>query len=77
MSPETAVLTVQMVRDMSHFETTVPEIEARNKKEVKTGTFSPPGVGGVLHDIYPLAAQQACPARQDCGLTRALLLAIR
>ncbi len=47
-----------------------------NKREVKTGSFSPPGVGGVLHD-NSLAAQQTCPARQDCGLTRVLHLAIR
>jgi len=26
------------------------ETGARNKKEVKTTSFSPPGVGGVLHD---------------------------
>ena len=26
------------------------EVDARNKKEVKTTSFSPPGVGGVLHD---------------------------
>ena len=38
--------------------------------------FSPPGVGGVLLD-NPLAAQQACPARQVCGLTRGLPFAIR
>ena len=43
------------------------------KREVKTTSFSPPGVGGVLLES-PLAAQQACPARQVCGLTRELLV---
>jgi len=36
---------------LSHFETDVGSNKAwKNKKEVKTGSFSPPGVGGVLHD---------------------------
>jgi hypothetical protein len=47
-----------------------------DKREVKTASFSPPGVGGVLHGNL-LAAQQACPARQVCGLTRGLLFAMR
>ena len=28
----------------------LPGKAAKNKKEVKTGSFSPPGVGGVLHN---------------------------
>jgi hypothetical protein len=36
---------------MFHFETVAsPGNTQKNKKEVKTGSFSPPGVGGVLHD---------------------------
>jgi len=58
---------------MSHFETAAGP---RNKKEVKTGSFSPPGVVGCCMTILSVA-QQACPARQVCGLTRALHLAIR
>ena len=57
-------------------QTAASPITNGNKKEVKTTTFSPPGVGGVLH-ANPLAAQQACPARQVCGLTRGLPFAIR
>jgi len=45
------------------------EAGARNKKEVKTASLSPPGVGGVLHD-NTLCGSAACPARQVCGLTR-------
>src|SRR5712664_4994109 len=41
----------------------------KNKKEVKTASLSPPGVGGVLHD-NTLCGSAACPARQVCGLTR-------
>jgi hypothetical protein len=34
-----------------HFETVCLQRQAsENKREVKTGSFSPPGVGGVLHD---------------------------
>jgi len=34
-----------------HFGTRRRFVKVRtNKKEVKTGSFSPPGVGGVLHD---------------------------
>src|SRR6266850_681944 len=34
-----------------HFGTRTRFVKVRvNKKEVKTGSFSPPGVGGVLHD---------------------------
>ena len=61
---------------MSHFETTAGPGRPRNKKEVKTGSFSPPGVVGCCMTILS-AAQQACPARQVCGLTRALRFAIR
>jgi hypothetical protein len=57
---------------MFHFETAHRHnSRPRNKKEVKTGTFSPPGVVGCCMTIL-LAAQQACPARQVCGLTRVL-----
>src|SRR5258708_259000 len=34
----------------AHFETAAIQQGSKNKKEVKTGSFSPPGVGGVLHD---------------------------
>src|SRR5215471_15725933 len=46
-----------------------PETEAvgrkhpgQNKKEVKTTTFSPPGVGGVLHDM-PLGGSAGLPCQ--------------
>src|SRR5215472_14274431 len=45
-----------------HSQKKAPE-ESPNKKEVKTTSFSPPGVGGVLH-AKPSVTQQACPARQ-------------
>src|SRR2546427_10948768 len=55
---------------MFHFETAAGISRSQqNKKEVKTGSFSPPGVVGCCMTI-PSAAQQACPARQVCGLTR-------
>src|SRR6266852_4770147 len=54
---------------MFHFETDAAQPAPKNKKEVKTGSFSPPGVVGCCMTI-PSAAQQARPARQVCGLTR-------
>jgi len=60
----------------SHFETAAIPEGSKNKKEVKTGSFSPPGVVGCCMTI-PSAVQQACPARQVRSLTRALHLAIR
>jgi len=54
---------------MFHFETADRPLRAWKQKEVKTGSFSPPGVVGCCMTI-PSAAQQACPARQVCGLTR-------
>jgi hypothetical protein len=45
-----------------HFGTTPAKVRA-NKKEVKTGSFSPPGVGGVLHDkILGSSAGLPCQA---------------
>ena len=54
---------------MFHFETDDRLFAARKKKEVKTTSFSPPGVVGCCLTTLS-AAQQACPARQVCGLTR-------
>src|SRR5947208_3240025 len=47
---------------MSHFETTAGPGRPRNKKEVKTGSFSPPGVVGCCMTILS-AAQQPCQRR--------------
>ena len=54
---------------MFHLESAYSRIPRENKKEVKTASFSPPGVVGCCLTTL-LAAQQACPARQVCGLTR-------
>src|ERR1700720_4755484 len=40
-----------------------------NKKEVKTGSFSPPGVGGVLHDkALKWHSRPALPGRSAASL---------
>jgi hypothetical protein len=48
---------------MFHFETAHRyNPRPQNKKEVKTNAFSPPGVGGVLHDI-PLGGSAGLPCQ--------------
>ncbi len=64
------------MKHVFHSETAAAPKTRLKTKEVKTGSFSPPGVVGCCTTML-LAAQQACPARQDCGLTRVLRLAIR
>jgi len=58
-------------RPTFHFETVVGLRRGlRNKKEVKTASFSPPGVGGVLHDKHSSRPSRPALPGRSAGLTR-------
>ena len=50
---------------------------SKNKREVKTGSFSPPGVGGVLHDKSRRLSRPALPGRSAASLADCILQFVR